>query len=97
VRASLIIAIAIAVTSATVAIPVTASASTILPTAAAPVHYTSCAKLHERFPHGVGLVGAKDHVAKGVKPVTNVTRNKAWYLKNQGLDRDKDGIACEAH
>ena len=89
--------VVVAVAAAVVAIPTTATASTIRPAAAAPVHFTSCAKLHVKFPNGVGLVGAKDHVAKGAKPVTNVTRNKAWYLKNKGLDRDKDGIACEAH
>jgi len=70
---------------------------TVLPAAAAPVHFSSCAKLHGMFPDGVGLVGARDHVAKGAKPVTNFTRNKAWYVKNKGLDRDHDGIACEAH
>ena len=94
-RASRIIAVA--VTAAAVVIPTSASASTISATAAAPVHFTSCAKLHAKFPHGVGLVGAKDHVAKGSKPVTSFARNKAWYLKNTGLDRDKDGVACEAH
>jgi len=62
------------------------------------VHCSSCAKLHTKFPHGVGLPGAKDHVAGKSVPVTNFTRNKAWYLKNaSSLDRDHDGVACEAH
>jgi hypothetical protein len=61
-----------------------------------PVHYKSCAALHKRFPHGVGLKTAKDHVAKGHKPVKNFTKNNAWYQKNKNLDRDHDGIACEA-
>jgi hypothetical protein len=94
------LAIGIALAAITVAIPASASAhpaGTSVATAVAPVHYSSCAKLHKKFPHGVGLVGARDHVAKGAKPVTNFTRSKAWYLKNKGLDRDHDGIACEAH
>jgi hypothetical protein len=30
-------------------------------------------------------------------PVKNFAKNRAWYVKNKGLDRDHDGIACEAH
>jgi hypothetical protein len=30
-------------------------------------------------------------------PVTNFKRSTRLYLQNRGLDRDKDGIACEKH
>ncbi len=30
-------------------------------------------------------------------PVTNFKVNAAAYTANKGLDRDKDGIACEKH
>ena len=62
-----------------------------------PVTFKNCTALHKRFPHGVGLTTAKDHVAKGKAPVKNFSKNNAWYLKNKGLDRDHDGVACEAH
>jgi len=48
--------------------------------------------MHTRYPHGVGKVGAHDKTS-GV-PVTNFKRSTALLL-NRGLDRDKDGTACE--
>jgi hypothetical protein len=90
--------LALAVTS--ILLP-TASAATLggssVATAAKPVHYKNCAALNQKFPHGLGKPGAHDKVAKGAKPVTNFTRNLAWYNANKGRDRDKDGIACEKH
>lgn len=56
-------------------------------------HYANCKALNARYPHGVGLPGARDHTS-GV-PVTTFTRNRAVYLANTGRDRDKDKIACE--
>jgi hypothetical protein len=47
-----------------------------------------------RFPHGVGRFGAHDHTSSG-DPVTDFRRSNRMYLANRGLDRDKDGIACE--
>jgi hypothetical protein len=68
-----------------------------------PRHYSSCTALNRYYPHGVGLVGARDHTS-GV-PVTTFTRDSATYGFNNGprnvlsgeydLDRDNDGIACE--
>jgi hypothetical protein len=58
--------------------------------------FRNCKALNARYPHGVGRVGAHDHTSSG-NPVTNFTRNNRVYLANRGLDRDKDGIACEKH
>ena len=64
--------------------------------AAAVATYKNCADLNTVFKHGVGLKGAKDKVATGVKPVTNYAVNIDVYTANmKRLDRDKDGIACE--
>ena len=61
------------------------------------VKFKNCAALNKKFPHGVGRPGAHDRVARGSVPVTNFTRNLAWYRANASRDRDKDGIACEKH
>jgi Excalibur calcium-binding domain len=46
----------------------------------------------------VGKVGARDRTT-GDDPVTNFRRSNRIYRVamswNKGLDRDKDGIACE--
>jgi Excalibur calcium-binding domain len=53
--------------------------------------------LNKRYPHGIGRFGARDHTAG--TPVTNFRRSNRLYRlamsNNRGLDRDKDGIACE--
>lgn len=65
--------------------------------AVAPPLYKNCTNLNKRYPHGVGKVGARDHTSG--TPVTNFKRSNAIYRVamsyNRGLDRDKDGIACE--
>jgi hypothetical protein len=66
---------------------VTASAGT--------ARYPNCKALNSRYPHGVGRVGAHDHTRSGSDLVTTFKRSNALYLANRGLDRDKDGIACE--
>ena len=38
-----------------------------------------------------------DHVRGATKPVTDFARNNAVYAANKRLDRDHDGVACEAH
>lgn len=81
--------VAVAVVSVPLAAPADASTK--------PVRFKNCTALHKRFPHGVGLTTAHDKVAKGRKPVTNFARSNAWYKLNKGLDRDHDGVACEAH
>lgn len=73
--------------------------------AAAPKAYKNCAALHKVYPHGVGKPGARDRTASG-EPVTTFRRSALVYSYNDGkrpkhkgernLDRDRDGIACEA-
>jgi hypothetical protein len=64
----------------------------------APPLYRSCKALNARYPHGVGLAKAKDHTS-GAPPVTTFKRSTRIYRLamsyNKGLDRDKDGVACE--
>jgi excalibur calcium-binding domain-containing protein len=66
---------------------------------AIPYRWKNCTIVNQRFPHGVGKVGAHDRTS-GI-PVTNFRRSTLLYLTamryNRGLDRDKDGIACEKH
>jgi hypothetical protein len=62
-----------------------------------PARWKNCTVVNKRYPHGVGKVGAVDRTAG--EPVTNFTHNNYLYRLamryNRGLDRDKDGIACE--
>jgi len=62
-----------------------------------PPLYRNCAALNKRYPHGVGRLKARDH-STGT-PVTTFKRSDRLYRLalsyNRGLDRDKDGIACE--
>jgi hypothetical protein len=59
----------------------------------AAVQYSSCAQLNATYPHGVGLVEARDET--NGKPVTNFTRSDKLYALAASLDSDHDGIACE--
>jgi hypothetical protein len=65
--------------------------------AAAPPLYKNCTSLNKKYPHGLGRSGARDHTSD--TPVTNFKRSTKLYKLamsyNRGLDRDKDGIACE--
>lgn len=62
-----------------------------------PPKWKKCAVVNNRYPHGVGKL--KAHDATDGEPVTNFKRSTALYLEamhyNRGLDRDRDGIACE--
>jgi len=64
-----------------------------------PARWKNCTLVNKRFPHGVGKLLAHDKTTG--TPVTNFRRSTALYLTamhyNRGLDRDKDGIACEKH
>jgi Excalibur calcium-binding domain len=66
-------------------------------TARAPLLYRNCTNLNMRYPHGVGRLTARDRTSG--TPVTNFRRSTRIYniamSHNRGLDRDKDGIACE--
>ena len=65
--------------------------------AAVPARYKNCTNVQKTFKHGVGRSTARDHTSG--KPVTTFTNDTKEYTKavkaNRGLDRDKDGIACE--
>ena len=64
---------------------------------AAPPRYKNGTNLNKRYPHGLGRSGARDKTSD--TPVTNFRRSTKLYKLamsyNRGLDRDKDGIACE--
>jgi hypothetical protein len=66
---------------------------------AIPARWKNCKVVNKRFPHGVGKLRAHDRTSG--EPVTNFRRSTLIYLRamhyNRGLDRDKDGIACEKH
>jgi hypothetical protein len=63
--------------------------------------WANCTAVHARYPHGVGRAGAHDHTRTGRNPVTNFYRSTRLYNTamrvNSDLDRDRDGVACEAH
>ena len=80
----------------TLALALAAGVMLASPALAAP-SYENCTQLQKTYPHGVGKAGAKDKTSG--KPVTTWKKDTAAYNKamsaNRGLDRDKDGIACE--
>jgi Excalibur calcium-binding domain len=59
--------------------------------------YSNCTNVHRAYPHGIGRANARDHTSG--TPVTTFKRSDRFYRLamsyNSGLDRDKDGIACE--
>jgi hypothetical protein len=70
--------------------------------AAMPALYVKCANYNRKFPHGLGRAGASDETKSTTsEPVTNFRRSTKLYklamTYNKGLDRDKDGVACEKH
>ncbi|MGZ8741010.1 MAG: excalibur calcium-binding domain-containing protein [Gaiellaceae bacterium] len=62
-----------------------------------PPLFENCTNLNKTYKHGIGRAGAHDKTTGD--PVTNFTRSTKLYNKamsyNRGLDRDKDGVACE--
>jgi hypothetical protein len=62
-----------------------------------PAQYKNCTAVNKRYPHGIGKLKARDHTSG--TPVTTFKRSTKLYNTainaNGGLDRDKDGIACE--
>jgi hypothetical protein len=59
--------------------------------------FDNCTNFNNRYPHGVGLRGARDETS-GV-PVTTFKRSNRIYRlamrHNRDLDHDRDGIAGE--
>lgn len=77
-------------------LPAPASAE-VRSSVAAPPLYNNCTNLNKKYPHGLGRAGARDRTSD--TPVTNFRRSTKLYnlamSYNRGLDRDKDGVACE--
>ncbi len=90
---------AIRLASATMALAVSAALIGVPPAVAggATGIYKNCTTLNHKYPHGVGRNHAHDHTSG--TPVTNFKHSTKLYKRamnhNQGLDRDKVGIACE--
>jgi hypothetical protein len=88
-----LIGLLIAVVAGLVVLAASASAAR----EAIPARWKNCTIVNKRFPHGVGKLRAHDKTTG--TPVRNFRRSTALYLTamhyNRGLDRDKDGIACE--
>src|SRR6476661_163080 len=80
-------------TIAALALTLPAGALTGSADATAPHTFANCTALNKVFHHGVGKPNAHDHTSG--TPVRNFKKSLAWYNKNSGSDRDKDGIACE--
>lgn len=66
---------------------------------AARYKFKNCTALNKVYKHGVGRSNARDKTSG--TPVTNFKHSTTLYKKviryHSGLDRDKDGIACEKH
>jgi hypothetical protein len=92
-RRSLILVLAVALAAASVS---SAAATVGTANSVAPA-WKNCTSVNRTYPHGIGRVGARDKTA-GV-PVTTFKRSNRLYQvamnNNKGLDRDKDGVACE--
>jgi hypothetical protein len=89
--------------AAAVLVAVPTTAATVGPTGRAsaqriPALYRNCSNFNTRYPHGVGKRFARDKTT-GAPPVTTFRRSTVLYNRamsyNRGLDRDKDGVACE--
>ena len=79
------------------AVRIVAAGQVAFAPARTPPSWRNCTAVNQRYPHGVGKVGARDHTS-GV-PVTAFKHSNALYATamshNRGLDRDHDGVACE--
>jgi hypothetical protein len=71
----------------------------LVPSSRIPPLWRSCTNYNKRYPHGVGRLRARDRTRGGTPPVTTFRRSTRIYniamSYNRGLDRDKDGVACE--
>ena len=64
-----------------------------------PAWTKNCTELHKKYPDGLGGTNARDRVRGRTPPVTTFTVSDILFRtamsSNRGLDRDKDGVACE--
>ena len=62
--------------------------------------YDNCTDMHKTYQHGVRKSSSTKDVVrsngKTTKKSSKAKVSKALYNANKHLDRDKDGIACEA-
>ena len=62
--------------------------------------YKNCTALNKKYKHGVKKSSSTKDVVrsngKTTKKASKAKVSKALYKANKHLDRDKDGIACEA-
>jgi hypothetical protein len=98
IRATLLLATLCATAAMLFASPVGSAVAASSATTRAPARFKNCTNFNKRYPHGVRKVGARDRTT-GDDPVTNFRRSNRIYRVamswNKGLDRDKDGVACE--
>ena len=91
-----IVTVVAAISASAFALPTDAEAGADA-TMRAPALYKNCTALNKKYAHGVGRVGARDKTTGDA--VTNFKRSSKIYKLamsyNKGLDRDKDGVACE--
>jgi hypothetical protein len=80
----------------TIAALLTLSGAGAVSASASTPHYKNCTAMHVHYKHGVAKSGARDHVKGKSKPDTKFYRSTTIYNANKSLDRDKDGVACEA-
>jgi hypothetical protein len=102
--------VALAVAMGLVVVPAAAAQAAPAPTAQVQVQtaktvkatkYKNCTAMHKKYAGGVAksskvrntktVAGHKVHAKSSHKPKVSA----ALYSANKGLDRDKDGIACE--
>jgi hypothetical protein len=80
-----------------VAVLVPSAGVALASVSAAPPLYRNCTNLNKKWPHGLGKVGARDRTSG--TPVRTFKRSTRLYKLamsyNRGLDRDRDGVACE--
>jgi hypothetical protein len=85
----------------TITVLIPAFGGSVATAAKTPALYDKRTNFNKRYPHGVGMPGAKDK-REGKKkddPVANFKRSASIYKTamkwNDDLDRDDDRIACE--
>lgn len=75
-----------------------AAAAVVWPQASVKYKFANCTALNKVYKHGVGKSTARDKTSSKYK-VTTFKKSTSLYNKvigyRKGLDRDKDGIACE--
>lgn len=61
--------------------------------------HDNCTEFNKVYPHGVGLISARDRTTSGSRGVTTFRRAPViyWAAENHNgdLDRDNDRVACE--